>query len=86
MDGLKQLFQDNGYAFTVDSRNSFEMGTSAGRFCYAEDPDGTLIELVETHKIPVLKKIGWHIDLQKRKADRPLPDWMIAMLGLNKIR
>jgi hypothetical protein len=28
-------------------------------FCYIEDPDGTLIELVETHKSAIFKKIGW---------------------------
>jgi hypothetical protein len=31
--------------FTVDSNNSFEMDNASGRFCYIEDPDGTLIEL-----------------------------------------
>lgn len=85
MNGLKKRFADNGFSFTVDSNDSFSMGSSAGRFCYVEDPDGTLIELVETHKIPILKKIGWHLDLRKRKADTPLPDWMINLLGLNKI-
>ena len=29
-------------------------------------PDGTLIEFVETHKVPVLKKLGWYLDLRKR--------------------
>jgi hypothetical protein len=27
------------------------MDNASGRFCYIEDPDGTLIELVETHKV-----------------------------------
>lgn len=86
MDKLKKLALDNGFPFTVDSSASYSMGTSAGRFCYVEDPDGTLIELVETHKIPVFKKLNWHLDLQKRKNDGPLPNWMIGMLGLNKIK
>lgn len=86
MDELKNVSHDHGYPFTVDSSNSFSMGDAAGRFCYVEDPDGTLIELVETHKIPVLKKVGWFLDLKKRNAEKPLPDWMISMLGLNKIR
>jgi catechol 2,3-dioxygenase-like lactoylglutathione lyase family enzyme len=86
MDELKKRFETEGHTFTVDSASSFSMGTSAGRFCYVEDPDGTLIELVETHKIPVLKKIGWHINLQARKNDGPLPDWMISMLALNKVK
>lgn len=86
MDELKKVSLNNGYPFTVDSSNSFSMGNAAGRFCYVEDPDGTLIELVETHKVPVLKKLGWFLDLKKRNAEKPLPDWMISMLGLNKIR
>jgi catechol 2,3-dioxygenase-like lactoylglutathione lyase family enzyme len=86
MDELKKVSSNYGYPFTVDSSDSFSMGTSAGRFCYVEDPDGTLIELVETHKVPILKKLGWYRDLKKRDADKRLPDWMIGMLGLNKIR
>jgi hypothetical protein len=62
------------------------MGTSAGRFCYVEDRDGTLIELVETHKVPILKKLNWSLNLKTRKNEGPLPDWMIGMLALNKIK
>lgn len=86
MDGLKQKCADAGFCFSVDSDNSFSMGSSAGRFCYVEDPDGTLIELVETHKVPILKKLNWSLNLQSRKNEGPLPDWMIAMLALNKIK
>jgi len=86
MDDLKKRFENGGYSFSVDSQHSFAMGSAAGRFCYVEDPDGTLIELVETHKVPIMKKWGWHLDLQKRDINKPLPDWIIGMLGLNKIR
>jgi catechol 2,3-dioxygenase-like lactoylglutathione lyase family enzyme len=86
MDSLKQKFNSAGYNFTVDSANSFSMGTSAGRFCYVEDHDGTLIELVETHKVPILKKLNWSLNLKTRKNEGPLPDWMIGMLALNKIK
>jgi len=34
------------------------MGEASGHFAYVEDPDGTLIEFVETHKIPIIKKLG----------------------------
>ena len=51
MEALKQECESKGYAFTVDSANSFDMGEAAGHFSYIEDPDGTLIEFVETHKI-----------------------------------
>lgn len=86
MDILKKKSEEAGFYFTVDSDASFSMGSSAGRFCYVEDPDGTLIELVETHKVPILKKLEWSLDLKTRRNEGPLPDWMIAMLGLNKIK
>lgn len=86
MDVLKNKSEQAGYNFTVDSANSFLMGSSAGRFCYVEDPDGTLIELVETHKIPILKKLNWHLNLKTRKNEGPLPGWMIGMLGFNKVK
>lgn len=85
MDTLKQKSETLGYDFTVDSANSFEMDRAAGRFCYVEDPDGTLIELVETHKVPIFKKIGWYMDLKKRKNNAPLANWMIKLMGLSKV-
>lgn len=85
MDILKQHATNNGFNFTVDSLNSFAMENAAGRFCYVEDPDGTLIELVETHQIPIFKKINWHLHLKKRKHNKPLPKWMVKMLGLSKV-
>jgi catechol 2,3-dioxygenase-like lactoylglutathione lyase family enzyme len=71
---------------TVDSANSFDMGEAAGRFRYIEDPDGTLIELVETHKVPILKKLGLSIDLRKRPPDKPLPDWLVRGLAFNRVK
>lgn len=85
MDALKEKASNFGYSFTVDSSASFNMETAAGRFCYTEDPDGTLIELVETHKIPILKKMGWFLDLQTRSNNKPLPALMIRTMGLNKV-
>lgn len=86
MDALKQRMQQNGIEFTVDSADTFDMGESGGRFSYAEDPDGTLIEMVETHKVPVMKKFGWYLDLKKRGQHKPLPNWMINAMGLNKVK
>lgn len=86
MDGLKAYMEKCGYAFAVDSINSFDMENASGRFCYVEDPDGTLIELVETHKIPVLKKLGIYLNLKKKGLEKPLPDWIIKMLALSKVK
>lgn len=86
MDGLKSHAEKNQYKFSVDSNNTFAMDNASGRFCYIEDPDGTLIELVETHKVPIFKKIGWYLDLRKRNKEKPLPNWMIKMLSLSKVK
>ena len=86
MCGLKKYDEENGYKFTVDSINTFGMESASGRFCYIEDPDGTLIELVETHKVPVLKKLGIHLNLKKRDLKKPWPDWMIKLLALSKVK
>lgn len=84
MKALQKECEDLGHPFTVDSSNSFDMGEAAGHFSYVEDPDGTLIEFVETHKIPIFKKIGWYLDLRKRDAAKPLPKWMLKSLSLNR--
>ncbi|KQS25411.1 VOC family protein [Dyadobacter sp. Leaf189] len=86
MNALKSKLQSQGYPFTIDSESSFGMEAAAGRFAYLEDPDGTLIELVETHKVPILKKIGWFMDLQKRKTQKPLPDWMLKTMGFGRVK
>lgn len=87
MAEMKQFCTERGHPFTVDSSGSFDMGEAAGYFAYIEDPDGTLIEFVETHKIPVLKKIGWYLDLRKRSDPaKPLPRLMLKALGLGRVR
>ena len=86
MDDIKEICDKNGFPFTVDSSNTFDMGEAGGRFSYIEDPDGTLIEFVETHKVPILKKIGWYLNLKKRKTQKPLPDWMVATIGWGKAK
>jgi len=84
MNEMRELCNSNGHPFTVDSANSFDMGEAAGHFTYIEDPDGALIEFVETHKIPVFKKIGWYLDIRKRDAEKALPNWMLRALSLNR--
>ena len=86
MDFLQKDLEEQGFPFTVDSANSFDMGEAAGRFTYVEDPDGTLIEFVETHKVPIMKKIGWYIDMTKRDPKKNLPNWMISALRFNRLK
>lgn len=87
MTELKDKCAALGHPFTVDSSGSFDMGEAAGYFAYIEDPDGTLIEFVETHKIPILKKLGWYLNLTRRSDPaKPLPDWMIRALGFGRVK
>lgn len=90
MDQLRTRCSEKGFPFTVDSMeshhgNSFDMGEAAGHFSYVEDPDGTLVEFVETHKLPIIKKLGWYINLRNRKPS-PLPDWILKMMRFSKVR
>ena len=83
MDSLQNELSDKGYQFTVDSAvgsESFSMEDTAGRFAYLEDPDGSLIELVEVHKIDVAKKLGWSIDMTKRDPEKPFGNLFIWLL------
>jgi catechol 2,3-dioxygenase-like lactoylglutathione lyase family enzyme len=91
MDELKSFCASKGFPFTVDSKeshdgNSFDMGEAAGHFSYLADPDGTLIEFVESHRIPLIKKLGWYLDLKKRDPFKPLPDWMVKTLKFSRIK
>ena len=91
MDELKNYCESKRFPFAVDSKkahegNSFDMGEAAGHFAYIEDPDGTLIEFVETHKVPILRKIGWYLDLRKRDPNKSLPDWMVKTLKYSRVK
>jgi catechol 2,3-dioxygenase-like lactoylglutathione lyase family enzyme len=90
MDELKVFCESKGHPFTVDSKkshegSSFDMGEAAGYFSYIEDPDGTLIEFVETHKVPILKKLGWYLNMTKRDPEKPLPDWIVKTLRFSRV-
>jgi len=91
MEALNLACAERGFPFTVDSianheGSNFDMGEAAGHFSYIEDPDGTLIEFVETHKVPILKKFGWYLNLRKRHPEKHLPDWIIRMLGMGRVK
>ena len=91
MDNLRKYCDNEGFPFSVDSMqshagHSFDMGEAAGHFAYIEDPDGTLIEFVETHKVPVIKALGWYLNMRKRDPNKPLPSWMIRMLRFSRVK
>ena len=85
MDELGRFCASKGHPFTVDSCPNgevFDMGEASGRFTYIEDPDGTLIEFVETLKVPVAARLGWYIDLKRRDPRKPLPKFLFKAMGL----
>ncbi|HEX8061565.1 MAG TPA: VOC family protein [Cyclobacteriaceae bacterium] len=86
MKALGEAAKKAGHEFTVDSADSFDMGKAAGHFTYVEDRDGTLIEFVETHKVPVMAKLGLYLNLRDRDPKKPLPNWMVGLMGLNKVK
>jgi catechol 2,3-dioxygenase-like lactoylglutathione lyase family enzyme len=91
MDNLRNVCTEKKFPFTVDSMkshegHSFDMGEAAGHFSYVEDPDGTLIEFVETHKVAILKKIGWYLNLRNRDPYKALPKWMLRTLSFSRVK
>ena len=85
MQELGKFCAEKGHPFTVDSCPAgevFDMGDASGHFTYIEDPDGTLIEFVETHKRPVVKKLGWFIDMKKRDPKKSLPKFIFRLMGI----
>lgn len=87
MDVLEKECKAAGFPFTVDSGSTFDMGEAGGRFTYIEDPDGNLIEFVETHKVPIMKKLGWYLDLKKRDPKKRLPNWMLKAMSIgNRVK
>ncbi len=91
MKEMKELCEGEGHPFTVDSlsghdQDVFDMGEAAGHFAYVEDPDGTLIEFVEAHKLPIVKKLGISLNMMKRDPEKALPNWLIKAMRFNKVR
>jgi catechol 2,3-dioxygenase-like lactoylglutathione lyase family enzyme len=91
MKSLRDECQSAGYPFTVDSiashdQQGFDMGEAAGHFSYIADPDGTLIEFVETLKVPVFKKLGIYLNLKKRHYLDSLPNFVIKAMRFNRFK
>ena len=83
MSAMEKHCQSAGYPFTIDSRKKsqkFDMGEATGDFAYNEDPSGTLIEYVETKKIPILKKLGIYLNIKNFNPAKPIPVWILKML------
>ena len=86
MDAVEADCRAAGHPFVCDSGVDFDMGDANGHFTYIEDPDGTLIEFVETFRIPVVKKLGFYIDFTKRPDRKSLPRWMVKALRFLRVK
>lgn len=87
MSHIEKECAEQGYPFTCDSRNALKMGNNTEVHCtYIEDPDGTLIELIEVYRIPIVKKIGWSLNLEKRDPQKPLPSWILKGLKFARVK
>ena len=85
MSGLLDFCHTLDVEPTVDTGDSFSMGhTAIGRFAYVEDPDGSLIEFVETYRIPIVKKLGLSLKVRGRK--RSLPRWVLKLASRDNYR
>ncbi|MCF6359255.1 MAG: VOC family protein [Cyclobacteriaceae bacterium] len=88
--GMKELGKDlaeKGFGFTCDTKDTLDMGGTTRVHCtYIEDPDGTLIELIEVYKIPIIEKLGIFLNLENRDPLKPLPDFMLKALRFGRIK
>lgn len=84
MEGIHERALALGHDFVCDGGVDFQMGDTDGHFTYVEDPDGTLIEFVETFKITLVKKLGLAINLRNKDPHKFLPRWMTK--GLRFLR
>ena len=84
MEEIRKASEALGHKFVCDGGRDFKMGEADGHFTYIEDPDGTLIEFVETFKIPIIKKLGIYLNLAKRDDIKSLPSWILKCLKFMK--
>jgi len=84
MADVRKKAEAMGHPFVCDSGADFQMGEADGHFTYVEDPDGTLIEFVETFKIPILKRFGIYLNLKNKDNRKPLPRYITKALRFLK--
>lgn len=87
MNELGKMLAEKGFGFTCDTNDTLDMGGTTRVHCtYIEDPDGTLIEMIEVYKIPIIEKLGIFLNLEKRDPLKPLPDFMLKALRFTRIK
>jgi len=85
MKGIRERALALGHDFVCDGGEDFKMDKADGHFTYVEDPDGSLIEFVETFKIPVSEKLGIYLNLKNRNEHKSLPKLLLKCLRFMRI-
>lgn len=86
MTGLGEDLAKAGFGFTCDSNDALDMGTTKVHCTYIEDVDGTLIEMIEVYKVPIIEKWGVFMNVEKRDPLKPFPDLMLKSLRFSRIK
>ena len=86
MEGIHQRALALGHDFVCDGGEDFSMGDADGHFTYVVDPDDTMIEFVETKRIPIAKKLGLVIDLTGKDPHKNLPSIILKALRFVKVK
>jgi len=87
MAAIGEVLEKEGYGFTCDTKDVLSMGENTKVHCtYIEDPDGTLIELIEVYKIPILEKLGIFLNVEKRAFSKPHPPLMLKALKFIRVK
>ena len=87
MQALGEKLDKEGFGFTCDTKDVLSMGENTKVHCtYCEDPDGTLIEMIEVYKIPIIEKLGLFLNVEKRNPSQPLPNWMLKALKYTRVK
>ena len=86
---LEDICRQKGYSFTIDSsveHSLYNMGDASFHFAVMEDADGTLINFVEIHKLPILPKLNIHMDMTRRDSSKPVPRFLFHLMKLNRVK
>jgi catechol 2,3-dioxygenase-like lactoylglutathione lyase family enzyme len=86
MKALGDALATKGYGFRCDSNDALDMGNTKVHCTYIDDPDQTWLEMIEVHKVPIIEKWGIYLNVAKRPADQPLPDFMLKALRFSRIK
>lgn len=86
MEAVRRDAEAIGCPFVCDSGVDFQMGEADGHFTYVEDPDGTLIEFVETFRIPIVRKLGIYLNLKNKDPHKPLPRYITKALRFLRVK